>query len=133
MNNKDIRWQQRFENLKKAYSLLKEVVDLYPNLSDLEKEGMVQRFEYTFELAWNTIKDYLESKGIEEKFPRDIIKSAFKTNIISDEETWISILDNRNLVSHTYDRDSFTFAVNNISGTYYKAITELIGFLNTQK
>ncbi len=132
MNQKEIRWKQRFDNFSKAYLRLKEVVEIYPDLSDLEKEGMVQRFEYTFELAWKTIKDYLESKGIIEKFPRDVIKSAFETNVISDGDTWIEMLDNRNMLAHTYDNDSFKFAIQKVAGNYYGAISELMTFLIQQ-
>ena len=132
MNLKEVRWQQRFSNFNKAFSRLKEVVKIYPNLSDLEKEGMIQRFEYTFELAWKTIKDYLESKGVVEKFPRDVIKSAFETNVIYDGDIWIEMLDNRNILAHTYDNDSFNFSIQKVAGAYYNAISDLITFFNKQ-
>ena len=84
MNGKDIRWKQRFENFSKAFKQLDEAIKVYPNLSDLEKEGLVQRFEYTFELAWKTLKDYLESKGVIVSFPRDVIKEAFAAQVVED-------------------------------------------------
>ena len=73
INSKETRWKQRMENFTKAYNKLREAVSIYTQLNDIEKEGMVQRFEYTFELAWKTLKDYMESKGENEKFPRRIL------------------------------------------------------------
>ena len=76
MNNKDIRWKQRFQNFEKALMHLKEAVEK-KNLSDLEKAGTIQIYEFTFELAWKTVKDYLEEKEVVVKFPRDAIKEGF--------------------------------------------------------
>jgi nucleotidyltransferase substrate binding protein (TIGR01987 family) len=78
MNNpRDVRWKQRFQNFEKAYRQLEDSVLRAEELSDLEKEGMVQRFEYTFELAWKTIKDFLENQYVVAKYPREAIKQAF--------------------------------------------------------
>jgi len=98
MNNED-RWKQRFQNFKKAYLLLKEVMDgEIDTLSQLEKEGVVQRFETLIELSWNTLKDYLESEGCNTlKTPKDVIRQAFQSELISDAETWMRALQQRNL------------------------------------
>lgn len=77
MNPKEIRWKQRFENLTKAYNQLHAAMERIDQLSTLEKDGLIQRFEYTFELAWKTMKDYLESQEVTAGFPRDVIKAAF--------------------------------------------------------
>ena len=74
MNAKEIRWKQRFQNFEKAFLQFDEAVSTIDELSVLEKEGLIQRFEYTFELAWKTLKDYLESQEVEAKFPREVIK-----------------------------------------------------------
>lgn len=75
-NPQDIRWKQRFQNFQNAFMQLDQAVSNVDKLSVLEKEGMVQRFEYTFELAWKTLKDFLEDQNVEAKFPREVIKKA---------------------------------------------------------
>ena len=132
MNLKDIRWKQRFQNFLKAFTLMKEAIDAFDTLSDLEKEGLVQRFEYTFELAWKTLKDFLEAKGVELSFPRDVIKEGFSTQIIANGEVWIEMLDNRNLTAHTYEEKIFKEVLQNIRTKYYSAIAELITYLEKE-
>ncbi len=90
---KDIRWKQRFGNLDRAYTLLRSALEEKrpDQLSDLEQEGVILRFEYTYELAWKTMKDYLEENGVvlEEITPRSVIKEAFAARIIPDGQVWI--------------------------------------------
>jgi nucleotidyltransferase substrate binding protein (TIGR01987 family) len=107
MNGKEIRWKQRYSNLSKAFAQLKQAAEAISTLSELEKEGLVQRFEYTFELSWKTLKDYLESKGVMVSFPREVIKEAFANEVVVDGETWLEMLDNRNLMAHTYNEAIF--------------------------
>ncbi len=124
----DIRWKQRFENFDRAFSLLREPVEKgVERLSDLEKEGMIQRFEYTLELAWNTLKDYMEYEGktIVPVTPRTIVKEAFAARILPDGQVWIDMLNHRNLLSHTYDSKTFDEAVVAIRDRYYPAIKQL--------
>lgn len=123
--NKDIRWHQRFENFHKAFLQLTEANEIFDRLSRLEKEGLVQRFEYTFELAWKTLKDFLEAQDVEAKFPRDVIKSAFQYELVLDGEIWMDMLDKRNILAHTYDESRFEFAVNKINGEYYGALKQV--------
>ena len=80
-NPQDIRWKQRFQNFQNAFMQLDQAVSNVDKLSVLEKEGMVQRFEYTFELAWKTLKDFLEDQNVEAKFPREVIKKAFEYQV----------------------------------------------------
>ncbi|NSJ93109.1 nucleotidyltransferase, partial [Coprococcus sp. MSK.21.13] len=89
MNNKEIRWRQRFENLLRAYTKFKSAVDAFDSLSMLEKEGLIQRFEYTLELSWKTVKDYLESQEVMAIFPKEVIKAAFHYEIIEDGDVWM--------------------------------------------
>lgn len=124
-NQKDVRWRQRFQNFDKAFLQLKAAVDLYPNLSDLEKEGLIQRFEYTFELAWKTLKDYLENQQVPVKFPRDTIKQAFQYEMITDGDVWMDMLEKRNLIAHTYDEKNFQKAIKIITGQYFSALRQL--------
>lgn len=133
MNKKEIRWEQRFINFEKAFLLLKEAVSRYESLDDLSKEGLVQRFEYTFELAWKTLKDYLESKGVIAKFPRDVIKNAFQTELINNGEAWIDMLEKRNLLAHTYDKKNFEEALSTIINFYYPEILNLYNFFYAEQ
>ena len=100
-----------------------------PNLSKLEKEGLIQRFEYTFELAWKTLRDYLRFGGVETDLPRDVIKEAFANGLIKDGQVWIDMLDKRNLMSHTYDESAFEQVYSKVTGEYYRAIQKLHDFL----
>ncbi len=123
-----IRWQQRFQTLDRAVRLLREpLADGIERLSVLEKEGLVQRFEFTLELAWKMLKDYLESSGavIEPATPRNIVKEAFAARILSDGQVWIDMLDHRNLLSRTYDETAFCAAVEALVDRYLPAIVAL--------
>jgi nucleotidyltransferase substrate binding protein (TIGR01987 family) len=99
---KDIRWKQRFENFNKSYRLM-EKYSKQQLTSELEKAGMIQFFEMTFELAWKVLKDYLEAEGYVVKSPRETIKQAFQIGLIDNGHVWIDALANRNLTAHTYD------------------------------
>lgn len=121
MSNIDIRWRQRFQNLEKAFNQLTVAVGK-KDLSDLEKAGCIQFYEFTFELAWKTLNDYLKFQKVDVKFPRDTIKEAFRYDLIDDGDLWMDMLEKRNLMSHTYDETSADLAYNLISGSYYTAI-----------
>lgn len=128
MPKQDIRWKQRFQNFDRAVILLREPIERdITTLSDLEKEGTVQRFEFALELAWKTLKDYLEYGGqvIEPVTPRSVIKEAFAARILHDGQVWIDMLDHRNLLSHTYNAETFENAVLAIRDRYLPAIEEL--------
>lgn len=128
----DIRWKQRFENFERAFLLLKEAFEKdIAVMSDLEKEGIIQRFEYTFELAWKTLKDYLIYNGVsfDQITPKSVIKQAFAAKIIEDGQVWIDMLEQRNLMSHTYDSESFETVFHNISGQYLAALEQTFTWL----
>jgi nucleotidyltransferase substrate binding protein (TIGR01987 family) len=129
--NSDIRWKQRFENYEKALLLLREALADVESLSELEKEGTVQRFEFTFELAWKTLKDYLEYNGVvlDQITPSSVIKQAFAAKIISDGQLWIDMLRCRNLMSHTYDEAVFDQAVRDMADRFLRGLDELHDFL----
>lgn len=129
MNNKATRFKQRYSNFKKAYLQLDSAMSRFDELSNLEKEGLIQRFEYTFELAWKTTKDYLVSKEVDAKFPREVIKYAFEYDIISDGDVWLDMLEKRNLLAHTYDEERFDMAITNIKDEYFGAITQVYNYL----
>jgi len=121
----ETRWQQRFHNFEKAYQQLTAAMLKFDSLNILEKEGLIQRFEYTFELAWKTVKDYLEYQQISVSFPREVIKSAFHYGLIEDGEIWMDMLEKRNLLAHTYDEERFQLAITMIKEHYYVAISTL--------
>ena len=127
----DIRWKQRFDNFDRAFVLLREVNDRgVDTLSQLEKEGAIQRFEFAFELAWKTIKDYLEQDGIVVKpsTPRNVIKEAFAASLIDDGQVWIDMMLHRNLLSHTYNSKTFDEVLKVVSERYFSAFDQLHEF-----
>ncbi|MEE4287138.1 MAG: nucleotidyltransferase substrate binding protein [Mariniphaga sp.] len=132
MNEKVIRWKQRFQNFEKAFSQFEKAVLQIDELSTLEKEGLIQRFEYTFELAWKTLKDFLESENVEARFPREVIKKGFQYEIISNGEVWMEMLENRNLMTHTYDEEIFESAVKLAVRSFYPEIKQLFLFFQTE-
>ncbi|NBX30594.1 nucleotidyltransferase [bacterium] len=132
----DIRWQQRLQNFERALALLSEAMEGGPAaLNQLEKEGAVQRFEYTLELAWKTLKDYLEASGIvlNAITPRQVIKDAFAARILADGQTWIDLIDHRNLLSHTYDPVNFEEAVKAIHDRYLTALCQARDLLASKR
>lgn len=128
MDNKDIRWEQRFSNYRKALQQLKEAVDLKETrpLSNLEKQGMIQAFEYTHELAWKTLKDFLKSRGnIEIYGSRDATREAFQLGLLEDGELWMKMIQSRNLTSHVYDDATAEEMIQFICDLYYDAFDKL--------
>lgn len=130
----DVRWKQRFESFEKALRLLREALDGVESLSDLEKEGTVQRFEFTVELAWKTLKDYLEYNGVvlAQNTPKNVVKQAFAARIISDGQLWVDMLDCRNLLAHTYDAAVVDHAVREMAERFLRGLDELYEFLKKQ-
>ena len=130
--NKDIRWKQRFENYQKALTFLTDSLKK-EDLSQLERAGIVQSFKFSFELAWKTMKDYLNEKGVQAIYPREVIKQAFKNGMIANGEVWMDMLDSRNLMSHTYKDTDSEFVFHEIKSKYCKALNLLVGFLKDEQ
>ena len=131
----DIRWQQRMSNFERALALLREALVNGPAaLNQLEKEGVIQRFEYSFELAWKTTKDYMEANGFvfAVVMPRQVLKDAFAAKLIAEGQVWIAMLDHRNLLSHTYNPAVFQEAVEAIHQQYLPAMERLLDFLQQE-
>ena len=117
----EVRWKYRFQNFSRAYALLREALEAeVKDLSQLEREGVIQRFEYTFELAWNTLKDRLEYDGVvlDTVSPRNVIRVAFRAKLIDDGDAWIDMLTDRNLMAHTYDAARFEAVAGNVRRRY---------------
>lgn len=132
---RDIRWQQRYSNYKKALHQLGEAVALSEKreLSDLEKQGVIQAFEYTHELAWTTLKDFLEFKGQKDIYgSKDATRKAFQLSIIEDGEGWMDMIQSRNKTSHTYNRETAEAIVTAVTAGYYKLFVDLAKKLGEQ-
>ena len=123
---KDIRWLQRFSNLKKAFQKLKEAVES-ESLSELESEGLIQRFEYTYELAWKTLQDLLEAKGyLDLKGPTPVMQQSFQDGYIVDGDGWMKLKKSRENTSHTYNKEVAKEIVETIISSYFRLFEELI-------
>ena len=122
----DIRWVQRFSNYRKALNLLGKAVSIVSaqltdnkEEFDLLKEGLIQRYEYTHELAWKVMKDYAEYQGITGiNGSRDAIRQTLQFGLI-DDDRWMDTIIDRNLSSHNYDDETAQTIVSNIISTYY--------------
>ena len=135
MNGQDIRWVQRFENFSKACALLAEINNYkFEDTIAIIREGFVQRFEITFDLAWKTARDFLEFEGVSvQPTPRAVIKEAFAVNIISDGQTFIDMLEARNLMSHKYDEETFNAVFLQIQQHFFPALNKLRLFLEGKR
>ena len=125
---RSVRWLERFEKFKKALGQLKSAKELYEQreLMELEKQGLIQAFEYTFELSWNLIRDYFIYQGITEiRGSRDAFRLAFKYGIVEDGELWMEMIQALNLTSHTYDEKIAEELLGEIIRRYYPAFERL--------
>ncbi len=127
----DIRWRQRYQNYSKALSQLDEFVAL-PELNKFERQGLIQCFEYTFELAWKTMKDFLDYQGIQAPTPRAAIQQAFASALIGDGHAWIDALEKRNLMAHTYDEGNAAEAERLIRSVYHPILKAFSATLEAQ-
>lgn len=124
----EVRWHYRFRNFSRAFNLLHEALEEEAGtLNQLEREGVIQRFEYTFELAWNLLKDRLEHDGVSlpTVTPRQVIRQAFQSKLIQDGDTWTAMLTDRNRMSHTYDLATFDIVIDRIQRRYLTILGEL--------
>lgn len=124
----NIRWVQRFSNFQKALRKLEAGLENEPEqLNDLEKEGVIQRFEYTHELAWNTLKDLLIYQGASEALigSRDATREAFTAGLIEQGDTWMEMIKSRNLTSHTYHEDTASEIFQQIRTHYFPCFLAL--------
>lgn len=122
MSDQDIRWIQRFNHFGKALTQLGDAVELAKvrPLSKLEEQGLIQAFEFTHELAWNTLKDFLDGRGVQNLYgSRDATREAFKTGLIENGEAWMNMIQSRNLTSHTYDEATAAQIASSICTAYY--------------
>lgn len=136
-DNKDIRWLQRYGSFKKALSRLTSVVEsgrTVSDLSDLEKSGLIQWFEFTYELAWKVMQDLLVSKGYEfVKGPNGTLQMALQDGLIEDQDGWREMAKARTLSSHTYDEEEADDIAVRIYSEFFGLLTELSGKLAVEE
>ncbi|GAC1374430.1 MAG: nucleotidyltransferase substrate binding protein [Aquirhabdus sp.] len=127
MNN-ELRWRQRFQNFENAYNMLCRTLDRHEAVpdDDIVQMAMVQAFEFTYELAWNTMKDYLENEGFDEvKNSKQTIRTAFQAELIHDAEGWMEAIQKRNLASHTYNQTILREAIAYIQDVFFPLVRTL--------
>lgn len=121
-------------NFENALNRLREATAEFgkSNFNDLMRDGVIQRFEFTYELAWKTVKEYLEHIGIVDiHSPKAIFKEAYSQKLIVNEEAWLSMLSDRNLTSHVYKEEMAEEIVQRITGQYMKELEKLLSRLKT--
>lgn len=125
MVDRDIRWIQRFSNFKKALEQLSVFVE-QERLNKMEIQGLIQCFEYNYELAWNTIKDFYESQGETNiQGSRDAIRLALKRGLIDAGDPWMRMIKSRTLTAHTYNEDIANKVADAIRNEYYGLFSDL--------
>lgn len=131
-NNKDIRWIQCFNNYKKAFALLREIVEERDlnTLSNIEKEGVIKRFEFSTELAWKTLKDKMQYDGIvfDKVAPKPVLKQAYQGKYINDIDIWLRMINDRNLMVHTYNFSDVNKIIAAIKDEYYQELKVLFDY-----
>jgi nucleotidyltransferase substrate binding protein (TIGR01987 family) len=124
MNEPDIRWVQRFSTFERAFTLLGTAISI-ESPSVVERAGLIQFFEMAFELSWKLLKDYEQREGFTAKTPREVIKQAFQSGIISNGHDWIEALQDRNLTVHTYQEEVAIAVEASIRNRYYPLLQAL--------
>lgn len=136
MKSQEVRWIQRSNSFEKAFNRLKAAVELAEQreLSDLESQGLIQGFEYTHELAWKTLKNFLEAQGMQNLYgSRDTTREAFRNGLVENGEVWMDMVEKRNLTSHTYDEETAAQVVTAICTTYFTEFERLLDRLQGLK
>lgn len=130
----DTRWKQRLENFDKALKKLYEFAGQAEECkADIYQVALIGAFKFTFELGWKTLKDYLNYSGVDVSTPRDVIKQAFHHGLIENGETWMSMLGDRNIMSHVYDEKRAAEAVRDIQNNYIEAIEQVCNLMKTKE
>ena len=126
MGQKKTRWQQRLEDFERALIRLEEPLNR-ENLDELAKDGVIQRFEFTFELAWKTLKDYLEEQGVADAVsPKKVLIKSHQENLFKDDALWLQMLEDRNSLSHLYKQEMSEKIFKNIKDSYAQALRDLV-------
>ncbi|MCK0768125.1 nucleotidyltransferase [Chromohalobacter japonicus] len=131
----DIRWQQRFANYINAFAQLEQAVEAYGDTTlDIIKEGVIQRFEFTHELAWKVMKDYLEHEGIQNVTgSRSAARHAFNIGLLEDGQAWMDMIETRNHTVHAYRHSILETEFKNIVERYYPALKQFRETMERQR
>lgn len=125
MSDLDIRWKQRLSSYKKAIAQLTKFIEK-GELNELEEQGLIQAFEYTHELAWNLLKEFLQYQGNKEIYgSRDASREAFKLGLIKNGEVWMTMIKDRNRTSHTYNQETAKEIATNIKKQFFERFVAL--------
>jgi len=124
MNTHDVRWRQRFDQFVKSFALLESAMAI-EKMTVIERAGLIQFFEMAFEQSWKLLKDYLEAEGFTIASPRQAIKQAFQSGLVTDGHAWISALEDRNLTTHTYNEQTASLVEQKIRDAYFPLLKSL--------
>jgi nucleotidyltransferase substrate binding protein (TIGR01987 family) len=125
MSEKDVRWIQRYSNYTKALGQLSKFIEK-KELNELEKQGLIHAFEYTYKLAWNTIKDYFENQGETEIHgSRDAFRLAFRRGLVENGQAWMDMIKSRTLTTHTYNQEVADAIADAVFNIYYTEFVRL--------
>lgn len=127
---------EKIHNYLNAYDRLAFAVAKHADteLDDLERDGLIQRFEFTFELAWKSLKEYMEAQGVADlKFPKQVLREAYTAGLIDNDKIWLAMLSARNSTSHIYDEDAAERIVNQVSNDFLPLFRALAGFYRAQE
>ena len=135
MENTLPRWEQKLNSYRKALNRLAEVVNVmkFRQLNDFEADGLIQRFEFTFELAWKLMKSYAEYQGTDKEImgSRDAVRWAYENKLISDSDVWMEMIKRRNDTSHTYDENTAADVVLRVKDSYFQAFVDFFEKMKT--
>lgn len=126
----DVRWQQRLQNLNRAYDCLARSCETAPE-DERQQAGILHFFQMTFELCWKTLKDKLADEGIDVASPKETIKSAFAVGLIADAEPWLDALMTRNIFTHAYSEEMAQLALNRVLESYLPMVSACVAHLNS--
>jgi nucleotidyltransferase substrate binding protein (TIGR01987 family) len=127
-------YTQKFQNYKKAFTRLSEGIEQFNKADDLQRDGLIQRFEFTFELAWKTLKAIFEDEGlIGLNSPKTVLKEAFAADLIQDEGIWLLMLNDRNSTTHIYSEEMALAICNNITSKYIDVFESLMKQIQSRK
>ncbi len=130
---KDIRWQQRFINFKKAFKQLSKFIE-HKELNEMEKQGLIKAFEYTYELSWKTLQDLLREKGYNQiAGPKPVIEQSFQDGYISNGKGWMRMHQRRNLTSHVYDEEIASEIIEGIRNESFFLLQDLVKRLEKEE
>ncbi|MDZ4708970.1 MAG: HI0074 family nucleotidyltransferase substrate-binding subunit [Saprospiraceae bacterium] len=124
MSDKEYKWKQRLTYFGEAIEKL-QAAESKKDLTFIETAGVIKIYEFTFELAWKTIRDFLEEKKVDIIFPRDVIKAAFHYELINDGEIWMDMLEKRKFMNKTFNVKNAQIAYNLIINDYFKELYDV--------